>query len=92
MRAFRAYDLDREALRRFPAPVYFALGGLSNPDQYAEMADRLAGVFSDFHLEVFPDRHHFDPPHRREPDRLAASLRAHWARAAPKGAGTPVVA
>lgn len=75
---FRTYDLDPEALRSFTRSVYFALGGLSNPDQYAEIADRLSSVFPDFRLEVFPERHHFDPPHRTEPDRLARSLRALW--------------
>jgi pimeloyl-ACP methyl ester carboxylesterase len=79
--AFTSGELDLEALRRFERPVYFALGGLSNPDYYARMADRLAGVFDDFTLEVFEDRHHFDPPHRAEPARLAASLRALWERA-----------
>jgi len=59
----------------------FALGGRSNPDYYALMAKRLANVFPDFTVEVFPDRHHFDPPHRIEPARVAASLRSLWARA-----------
>lgn len=80
-RTFKTYDLDREALEAFSRPVYFALGGLSNPDQYREIAARLARVFPDFELEVFDDRHHFDPPHRVEPDRLARSLRAVWRRA-----------
>jgi pimeloyl-ACP methyl ester carboxylesterase len=79
--AFRTFDLDREALRRFRGPVYFALGGLSNPDQFAEEAERLAGVFRDFRLEVFADRHHFDPPHRAEPGAVGASLRDLWRRA-----------
>ena len=79
--AFRAGELDIDALRRFEPPVYFALGALSNPDQYAKIAERLADAFSDFTLEVFEDRHHFDPPHRAEPERLARSLRALWARA-----------
>jgi pimeloyl-ACP methyl ester carboxylesterase len=78
--AFLAYDLDRDALRRFDRPVYFALGGLSNPDQFLEEADRLAGVFDDFWLEVFPLRHHFDPPHRTETSALANSLRRLWRR------------
>jgi pimeloyl-ACP methyl ester carboxylesterase len=80
-RAFRRDDIDREALRRFDRPVYFALGALSNPDQYGEIAKRLSGVFPDFELEVFEERHHFDPPHRIEPERLANSLRRVWRRA-----------
>ena len=81
MRAFKTYELDRSALEHFTQPVYFALGGLSNPDQFGEIARRLAGVFPDFEIETFEDRHHFDPPHRIEPDRLADSLRAVWRRA-----------
>ena len=81
MAAFAADELDLDALRRFRRPVYFALGALSHPDSYRRMAGRLAGVFSDFTLETFEDRHHFDPPHRAEPDRLAATLRELWARA-----------
>jgi len=81
IRAFRAGELDLDALRRFRHPVYFALGGLSNPDYYAKTAERLSHLFPDFTLEVFDERHHFDPPHRIEPERLAASLRALWARA-----------
>jgi len=81
MRTFKSYDLDRAALQRFERPVYFALGGLSNPDQYGEIANRLGRTFLDFELEVFEDRHHFDPPHRIEPARLASSLRALWRRA-----------
>jgi len=81
MRTFRTYELDRDALARFDRPVYFGLGGLSNPDQFGEIATRLSEVFPDFHLEVFEQRHHFDPPHRIEPERLANSLRAIWGRA-----------
>ena len=81
MNAFKSYELDRGALERFSRPVYFALGALSNPDQYGEIARRLARVLPDFELEVFEERHHFDPPHRIEPERLANSLRAVWRRA-----------
>lgn len=79
--AFDAYQLDVEVLRRFDRPVYFALGGRSNPDLYARIADRLGRVFADFTLDVYADRHHFDPPHRIEPARLAAALRDVWTRA-----------
>ncbi|SEQ05737.1 alpha/beta hydrolase [Arthrobacter sp. OV608] len=87
LRSFKEYDLDRARLAAFDRPVFFALGGLSHPDDYGEIAARLARVFfPDFHLEVFPHRHHFDPPHRIEPDRLAEGLRRHWASVE---AGTP---
>ncbi|MGH2953987.1 MAG: alpha/beta fold hydrolase [Solirubrobacterales bacterium] len=80
-RTFQAYELDHDALRSFEAPVYYALGALSNPVQYERPAERLAGLFADFTLERFEDRHHFDPPHRAEPERVAASLLALWDRA-----------
>ena len=78
--AFTACELDIDALRRFDAPVYLALGALSHPDLYAKVAERLGAVFGDFTLDVFEERHHFDPPHRAEPARMATALRAHWAR------------
>jgi pimeloyl-ACP methyl ester carboxylesterase len=81
LRAFLTSDLDLEALGRFDRPVWFAVGGRSNPDYFALMAERLAGVFPDFTIERFPDRHHFDSPHRIEPDHVAASLRSLWRRA-----------
>ncbi len=80
LRAFYASDLDLAVMRQFDRPVWFALGGRSHPDYYARMAERLATVFPDFAVEVFPDRHHFDPPHRIEPARVARSLRSLWAR------------
>ena len=80
-RAFRDAELDRTALARFDRPVLYVLGGRSNPDLYERPARRLARLFPDFTCEVFEERHHFDPPHRIEPERLAALLRAHWHRA-----------
>lgn len=80
LRTFGTYDLDREALRRFDRPVLVVLGGLSNPDYYSQIAERLGRVFPDFEVAVFEDRHHFDPPHRVEPDRLAQLLERLWAR------------
>jgi pimeloyl-ACP methyl ester carboxylesterase len=81
LHAFDTDELDLDALRRFDRPVYFALGGRSHPDYYAEMAKRLSAVFPDFTLETFPERHHFDPPHRIEPQKVAQSLLALWTRA-----------
>jgi len=81
LQTFKTYELERDTLAHFDRPVYFALGGLSNPDQYGAIATRLSRVFPDFQLEVFDHRHHFDPPHRIEPDRLAGSLKTLWRRA-----------
>jgi len=78
--AFDKGELDVAALRAFDRPVYFALGGLSNADYFGRMAARLAAIFPDFTLETFSQRHHFDPPHRVEPERLADSLLALWQR------------
>jgi pimeloyl-ACP methyl ester carboxylesterase len=78
---FNSSRLDLDRLRSFERPVYFALGGRSNPEYYALMAERAREIFPDFTLDVFEDRHHFDPPHRIEPERTARALRAHWARA-----------
>lgn len=79
--AFRAWELDRAALAAFERPVLYVFGGRSNPDLYETRMHRLAGVFRDFTSEVFAERHHFDPPHRGEPERLAELLLAFWGRA-----------
>lgn len=81
LRAFDTATLDLDRLRKFDRPVYFGLGGRSNPDYYEQMTRRLAAIFPDFTLEVYADRHHFDPPHRIEPGRVADALRALWSRA-----------
>jgi pimeloyl-ACP methyl ester carboxylesterase len=78
---FTSSSLDLDALRAFQQPVYFALGARSNPSYYARIAERAGTIFPNFTLEVFDERHHFDPPHRIEPERTARALRAHWARA-----------
>jgi len=80
LQAFQTYSLEPGHLTGFDRPDYFALGGLSNPDQFEEIAQRLGAVLPDFTLEVFAERHHFDPPHRTEPGRLAESLHRVWAR------------
>ena len=43
--AFDTGDLNAAALRAFERPAYFALGGRSNPDCFACMAERLAAMF-----------------------------------------------
>jgi pimeloyl-ACP methyl ester carboxylesterase len=80
-KAFGSSTLDLDSLRAFTRPVYFALGGQSNPNNYKRMAERARAVFADFTLDVFEERSHVDPPHQAEPERTARALRAHWARA-----------
>jgi pimeloyl-ACP methyl ester carboxylesterase len=80
MAAFAACELDLAPVIRAQLPVLYVLGGRSNPASFASIADRLAAALPDFTLEVFEDRHHFDPPHRAEPDRLARTLAAFWSR------------
>lgn len=76
----RTAEVDHEALRRFSRPVLYTLGGRSAP-VYRAMAERLSGVFKDFTIKEFPERHHFDPPHRAQPRAFAAVLVEHWKRA-----------
>lgn len=80
-RAFKAFDLDIEALRGFDRPVLFTLGSLSHPNYYEEIATRLEGIFPKFRVEVYKGRHHFDPPHRVEVPRFAAMLKEFWSTA-----------
>jgi pimeloyl-ACP methyl ester carboxylesterase len=77
---FRSSSLDLNRLRAFTQPVLFALGGRSNPDYYGRMAVRAGAIFPNLTVTLFEQRHHFDPPHRIEPDRTARVLRAHWAQ------------
>jgi pimeloyl-ACP methyl ester carboxylesterase len=85
MAAFERHRLEPDRVRGFGSPAYYALGALSNPDLYGRMAERARSLFADFTLEIFQDRHHFDPPHRVEPERLARSLLALWQRSEPGG-------
>ena len=77
---FATWNLDLDRLRAFDSPVLFALGGRSNPDLYGRMAERASTIFADLTVELFAERHHFDPPHRAEPERTATMLRSHWQR------------
>jgi len=71
-RAFKSFPLDIERLRAFDRPVLYTIGGRSNPVAVRLPPERLGQIFPDFTLEVFEERHHFDPPHRVEPERLRA--------------------
>lgn len=80
-RVFRTEEISADALRAFDRPTLYVLGGKSNPDFHGELAKRAGELFPNFRLEIFPERHHFDPPHRAEPDRVATLLLDFWNRA-----------
>ena len=75
------FRLDTERLRAFDRPVLYTICGRTNQRVVRPPAERLGRIFPDFTLEVFEERHHFDPPHRAEPERYARSLRKIWDRA-----------
>ena len=82
-KAFASYDLPYDRLRLFSKPVYIAVAALSNPVELRK-AETLDGLFPDTQVELYTNRHHFDPPQRAEPERFAQALRSLWAKA--KGA------
>jgi pimeloyl-ACP methyl ester carboxylesterase len=80
MAAFEACEPDFAPIAVARVPVLYVLGGRSNQAWFAAIADRLAADLPDFTLQRFEDRHHFDPPHRAEPERLAQTLVEFWSR------------
>ena len=75
--AFLDYYVDPLRLQKLDCPVLYILGTLS-AKMYEMRAERARHIFSDFTLEIFEGRHHFDPPHRAEPERVAALLKDLW--------------
>jgi pimeloyl-ACP methyl ester carboxylesterase len=75
--AFLEYDVDPKALATLNCPVLYLLGTLS-AKMYELRSERARDIFEDFTLEIFEGRHHFDPPHRAEPERVAGLLQNFW--------------
>lgn len=78
--AIARYRVDQSRYEAYDRPVLYTHGSLSNP-RWEVMRDRLAGQFPDFSSELFQGLHHLNTSHQAEPERTAALLRAHWARA-----------
>ncbi|HEX6888416.1 MAG TPA: alpha/beta fold hydrolase [Candidatus Nanopelagicales bacterium] len=78
--AFARQRLDLDALRSLAGPTLVVVGSRSNPDYFAREAGRLVDVLPDWEVELFAERHHFDPPHQAEAERVARSLHRLWAR------------
>ena len=79
IQAFSVSKIEMGHLRRFQKPVYLAIGSLSNPIEERK-AQTMARLFSDFQVEVYEGRHHFDPPQVAEPERFAKALLGLWER------------
>lgn len=75
--AFLDYEVSPMSLQSLNCPVLYLLGTLS-AEMYRMRAERAERIFSEFTLEIFEERHHFDPPHRAEPDRVAKLLDEFW--------------
>ncbi len=75
--AFSDYDLPFVRMQAYNRPVYIAVCALSNPIELRK-AEILEGLFTDMRIEIYGDRHHFDPPQRAEPERFAAALTRLW--------------
>ncbi|HYM66120.1 MAG TPA: alpha/beta hydrolase, partial [Patescibacteria group bacterium] len=58
IRAFGAYQLDRDLFRACTFPVYYAYGDLSH-DEQAVKGGVLARLFPDIHVQRFAGVHHF---------------------------------
>lgn len=78
--AFDSDHLDATKLARLRAPVYVAYGDLSN-ELEEEKAKTLGRTFVSATVEMYEGTHHFDPPHRQQPERFAEALRKLWASA-----------
>ena len=76
--AIRTATLETEQLRTFTAPVYVAVGTRSHPG-FRATAEALVSVFPHAGLEVYEGADHFEI-HTQYAARLAASLRALWAK------------
>ncbi len=79
--AFDRYDMPYDQLKKFSKPVYITVAGLSNPIEMRK-AEALQQIFPDIQVEVYAERHHFDPPQRVEPECFARALHSLWKKAA----------
>ena len=80
VKAFDAYELDRDLLRACAFPVYYAYGDLSH-DEQAVKAGVLAQLLPDVHVQRFAGVHHFVPPEEIYTSPHVTSLRRLWQRA-----------
>lgn len=80
IREFDRARLDRARLAAFDRPAYVAYGDLSHEFE-EEKAKTVGRTFPRATVEMYAGTHHFDPPHRQQPERFADALRKLWASA-----------
>ena len=80
IRAFDAYEFDRELLRAVPFPVYYAYGDLSHEEQ-ALKAGILAQLIADIRVQRFAGVHHFVPPEQIYTAAQVGAIKELWGRA-----------
>lgn len=80
MRATWFYPLDLDAVPRYHAPVYVALGTLSHPS-FDWQTRRLAELWPQMVIETYEGLHHLSPPHLAAPTQVAESLLRTWSKA-----------
>jgi pimeloyl-ACP methyl ester carboxylesterase len=78
--AYSNFDLPYDRLKAYPSPVYIAVTEWSNPVELRK-AELLKKLFPVSRMEVYPYRHHFDPPHQAEPEHFAWALISLWEKA-----------
>jgi hypothetical protein len=79
MRAFQAYDFNRDSLRAGQFPVYLGYGDLTHELEEIQ-AGILAQLFADIHVQRFSGIHHFVSPEQIYTRAHARSLLEMWLR------------
>lgn len=79
LRAFDAYQFDRDLLRKGAFPVYYAYGDLSHEEQ-ALKAGLLAQLFGDIRVQRFAGVHHFVAPEAIYTSQHVMALQELWER------------
>lgn len=79
IRAFEAYQFDRDLLRAVRAPVYYGYGDMSHEEQ-AVKGGILGQLFPDIRIQRFAGVHHFVPPEQIYVPAHVRSIEDLWTR------------
>jgi pimeloyl-ACP methyl ester carboxylesterase len=77
VKAFDAYDFERDLLRAAPFPLFYGYGDLSHEEQELK-AGILARLFADLHVHRYAGVHHFVPPDQIYTPQHVSALLALW--------------